>query len=124
MGSVQNLGDSASDQKNFFTLLKPRQGEGKVIITASFEDKMHKVRLPKIERIDKLWEFFENLFRDLKCDMFYQKERKIQIFLKNENLSAARKRHTSSDSTENEILKSSPKKIKTKKIRKDPQTSS
>jgi len=122
--SVQNLGDSASDQKNFFTLLKPRQGEGKVIITASFEDKMHKVRLPKIERIDKLWEFFENLFRDLKCDMFYQKERKIQIFLKNENLSAARKRHASSESNDSETVKSSPKKVKAKKIKKDPQTSS
>jgi len=122
--SVQNLGDSALDQKNFFNLLRPRQGDGKVIIIASFEDKMHKVRLPKIERIDKLWEFFEALFRDLKCDMFYQKERKIQIFLKNENLSAARKRHASSESNDSEIIKSSPKKVKTKKIKKDPQTSS
>ena len=85
---------------------------------------MHKVRLPKIERIDKLWEFFEALFRDLKCDMFYQKERKIQIFLKNENLSAARKRHASSESNDSEIVKSSPKKVKTKKVKKDPQTSS
>ena len=46
--SVQNLGDSALDQKNFFNLLRPRQGDGKVIIIASFEDKMHKVRLPKL----------------------------------------------------------------------------
>jgi hypothetical protein len=104
--------------------LRPREGDGKVIITASFEDKMHKVRLPKIERMDKLWEFFETLFRDLKCDMFYQKERKIQIFLKNENLSATRKRHASSESNDSEIIKSSPKKIKTKKVKKDPQTSS
>lgn len=122
--SVQNLVDSALDQKKFFSLLRPRQGDGKVIITASFEEKMHKVRLPKIERIDKLWEFFETLFGDLKCEMFYQKERKIQIFLKNENLSAARKRHASSESNDSEMIKSSPKKVKTKKMKKDPQTSS
>jgi len=122
--SVQNLIDSASDQKKMFGLLRPRQGDGKVIITASFEDKMQKLRLPKIERIDKLWEFFEIVFGDLKCEMFYQKERKIQIFLKNENLSAARKRHASSESNDSEIVKSSPKKVKTKKIKKDPQTSS
>lgn len=121
--SVQNLVDSALDQKTFFGLLRPRQGDGKVIITASFEEKMQKVRLPKIGRIDKLWEFFEILFGDLKCEMFYQKERKIQIFLKNENLSAARKRHASSESNDSEIIKSSPKKVKTKKIKKDPQTS-
>eukprot|EP00092_Neocalanus_flemingeri_P002642 GFUD01002830.1.p1 GENE.GFUD01002830.1~~GFUD01002830.1.p1 ORF type:complete len:941 (-),score=155.86 GFUD01002830.1:208-3030(-) len=122
--SVQNLIDSALDQKKIFGLLRPRQGDGKVIITASFEDKMQKLRLPKIGRIDKLWEFFEILFGDLKCEMFYQKERKIQIFLKNENLSAARKRHASSESNDSEIIKSSPKKVKTKKIKKDPQTSS
>ena len=42
--SVQHLVDSALDQKKVFELLKPRQGEGKVIITASFESKMHKIR--------------------------------------------------------------------------------
>ena len=82
-------------------------------------------RLPKIERLDKLWEFFESFFVDLKCDMFYQKEKKIQIFLKNENYTAARKRRASSESVDSEAVRSSPiKKIKIKKIKKDPQTSS
>ena len=57
--------------------------------------------------------------------MFYQKERKIQIFLKNENYTAARKRRASSDSVESETVQSKPgKKIKIKRARKDPQTSS
>lgn len=57
--------------------------------------------------------------------MFYQKERKIQIFLKNENYTAARKRRASSDSVESEAVRSRPsKKIKIKRVRKDPQTSS
>ena len=42
--SVQHLVDAALDQRKIFELLKPVQGEGKVIITASFEDKMHKLR--------------------------------------------------------------------------------
>ena len=42
--SVQQLVDAALDQKKVFELLRPRQGEGKVIITASFESKMHKIR--------------------------------------------------------------------------------
>jgi len=121
--SVQNLVDAAVNQKEFFRLLRPRQGDSNVIICASFENKMQKIRLPKLERMDKLWEFFELLFKDLKCEMFYQKEKKIQIRLKNENLSAARKRHASSESNESETVKSSPKKVKTKKIKKDPQTS-
>ena len=57
--------------------------------------------------------------------MFYQKEKKIQIFLKNENYTAARKRRASSESVDSEAVRSSPvKKIKIKKIKKDPQTSS
>ena len=42
--SVQHLVDAALDQRKIFELLKPNQGDGKVIITASFEDKMHKLR--------------------------------------------------------------------------------
>ena len=60
--------------------------------------------------------------------MFYQKERKIQIFLKNENYTAARKRRASSDSVDSESVRGSPvspvKKIKIKKVKRDPQTSS
>ena len=122
---VQHLVDAALDQRTVFECLKTKQGDGKVIITANFQDKMHKLRwdtrilslrdcnqigfrLPKIERQDKLWEFFESFFVDLKCDMFYQKERKIQIFLKNENYTAARKRRASSDSVDSESVRGSP----------------
>ena len=43
--SVQHLVDAVLDQRTVFECLKSRQGEGKVIITASFQDKMHKLRL-------------------------------------------------------------------------------
>ena len=89
-------------------------------------------RLPKIERLDRLWEFFDGFFKDLKCDLFYQKEKKIQIFLKNENYS--RKRRASSDSNSSEVtgaVAGSPSpghttgtKLKLKKPKRDPQTSS
>ena len=90
-------------------------------------------RLPKIERLDRLWELFDRFFKDLKCDLFYQKEKKIQIFLKNENYS--RKRHASSDSDTSEVTPSPdpgrrvatqplPLKLKLKKPKRDPQTSS
>ena len=42
--SVQHLVDAALEQKKVFELLRPRQGEGKVIITASVDGKMHKIR--------------------------------------------------------------------------------
>lgn len=137
--SVQHLVDAALDQKKIFELLRPHQGEGRVIITSSFEDKMHKIRLPKIEKVDKLWSFMDCFFRDLKCDLFYQKEKKIQIKminLKKESYSSSRKRRASSEpseSTNNEAAvtaistsNSSPtsvNKLKLKKIKKDPQTS-
>ena len=47
--------------------------QGKIIITASFEDKMQTVRLPAIESQEKLWDFIENLFEDLLCECFYEK---------------------------------------------------
>jgi len=68
---VQRLVDSALDQKEIFGLL--RQGEGKVIITASFEDKMQTVRLPLVETEVALWDFMEILFEELRCEMFYSK---------------------------------------------------
>ena len=45
--SVQHLVDASLDQKEVFGLL--RQGDGRVIITASFEDKMQSIRLPKMD---------------------------------------------------------------------------
>ena len=124
--------DAARDQRKMFELLKPKQGDGKVIITASFDDKMHKIRLPKIERMDRLWEFFEAFFRVLKCDLFYQKEKKIQIFLKKEEFysnSTSRKRRASSESSHSEAGQgqtngTSSSKLKLKKAKRDPQTSS
>ena len=42
--AVQHLVDAAIDQRTVFECLKSRQGDGKVIITASFQEKMHKLR--------------------------------------------------------------------------------
>ena len=50
-----------------------RQGDGKIIITASFEDKMQTIRLPAIETQESLWEFIEILFEELRCECFYEK---------------------------------------------------
>ena len=57
--SVQKLVDVSLDQKAVFGML--RQGEGKVIITASFEDKIQKVRLPAMTSEDSVKDFFEIL---------------------------------------------------------------
>ena len=91
-------------------------------------------RLLKIEKLEKLWSFFDSLFSSIKCDMFYQKEKKIQIKmvnLKKENYPVSRKRKASSDSGNSETPHISPRsspspgnKLKLKKIKKDPQTSS
>ncbi len=58
-----------------------RQGEGKIIITASFEEKMQTVRLPKMETAHAVWDFLEILFEELRCENFYEKglveERKV-----------------------------------------------
>ena len=51
-----------------------RQGEGRIIITASSEDKMQKVRLPILESEESAWEFFEILFEELRCEPFYEKD--------------------------------------------------
>ena len=50
-----------------------RQGDGRIIITASFEDKMQTVRLPVLETEEAAWEFFEILFEELRCEPFYEK---------------------------------------------------
>ncbi|XP_040576207.1 polycomb protein SCMH1 [Lepeophtheirus salmonis] len=70
--SVQNLVDCSMNQKEIFGLL--RQGEGRVIILASFEDKMQTVRLPVIESEEAVWDFIEILFEELRCEIFYVKE--------------------------------------------------
>ena len=68
--SVQKLIDASLDQKEIFGML--RQGEGRVIITASFEDKIQKVRLPVMESETAVNEFFEILFEELRCEPFYE----------------------------------------------------
>merc|ERR1712080_302632 len=69
--AVQELVDASLDQKQVFGLL--RQGDGKVIITASFEEITQTIRLPAIETEDSLWEFIEILFEELRCECFYEK---------------------------------------------------
>jgi hypothetical protein len=92
-----------------------------VIITANIEDKMQTVRLPKIERTDKLWDFYEILFEELRVEMFYHREWKIQISLKNENpYGLGKKRRISSSSTDEVNNRpSSPKKAKSSKLKKE-----
>ena len=68
--SVQKLVDVSLDQKAVFGML--RQGEGKVIITASFEDKIQKVRLPAMDNENSVTDFLEILFEELRCEPFYQ----------------------------------------------------
>ena len=63
-----------------------RQGEGRIIITASFEDKLQPVRLPILETEDSAWEFFEILFEELRCEPFYEKSP-----TNNENVSSKKK---------------------------------
>jgi hypothetical protein len=47
-----------------------------VIITATVEDKMQTVRLPLIEHEDAFWDFIEILFEELRCGMFYTREKR------------------------------------------------
>ena len=68
--SVQKLVDVSLDQKAVFGML--RQGEGRVIITANFEDKIQKVRLPAMDDEDSVKDFFEILFEELRCEPFYE----------------------------------------------------
>ena len=67
--SVQKLVDASLDQREVFGML--RQGEGRVIITASFEDKIQKVRLLAMESESDVKDFFEILFEELRCEPFY-----------------------------------------------------
>ena len=68
--SVQSLVDVSFDQKAVFGML--RQGEGRVIITASFEDKIQNVRLPAMENEAAVIDFLEILFEELRCEPFYE----------------------------------------------------
>ncbi|KAG8234602.1 hypothetical protein J437_LFUL017105 [Ladona fulva] len=62
---VQALVDSSLDQQQVFGLL--RQGEGKVVVTASFAGKTVVVRLPVVEKPADVWNFLEILFEELMC---------------------------------------------------------
>jgi DnaJ-class molecular chaperone len=55
-----------------------RQGEGRVVITASFDSKTVHVRLPTIEKVTELWNFLEILFEELMCcEDFYTSQRMV-----------------------------------------------
>ena len=74
-----------------------------MIITASFEDKMQTVRLPSIEQEVAFWDFMEILFEELRCEMFYTKEKKVTVTTPNKMVDAggakSKKRRNSSEST-------------------------
>ena len=83
--------------------------------------------------MDKLWKFLEGFFADIKCELFYHKERKIQICLKNNNPhQQSRKRRASSESSNSESATpvstpapvSPSKKLKLKKLKRDLSSSS
>lgn len=70
--SVQSLVDAALDQKQIFGVI--RQGEGKVLISANYDNKSVMIRLPVIKKIDELWSFLEILLEELLCcENFYSK---------------------------------------------------
>uniref|UniRef100_A0A1B6EGN3 SAM domain-containing protein n=1 Tax=Clastoptera arizonana TaxID=38151 RepID=A0A1B6EGN3_9HEMI len=70
---VQSLVDSAIDQKQIINML--RQGESKVMISASVNGKTTTVRLPVMEKITQMWRFLELLFEEiLCCDQLYSAE--------------------------------------------------
>lgn len=70
--SVQSLVDAALDQKQVFGLI--RQGEGKVMISASFDSKNIMIRLPQIKTSEELWSFMEILLEELLCcENFFSK---------------------------------------------------
>ena len=95
-----------------------------VVLFCLFIVKTANFRLPKIERLDRLWEFFDGFFKDLKCDLFYTKEKKIQIFLKNENYSRKRRASSESETAGGLGQGQAGSKLKLKKAKRDPQTSS
>ena len=68
--SVQKLVDVSLDQGAVFGML--RVGEGRVIVTASYEDKIKKARLPAMENENSVRDFFEILFEELRCEPFYE----------------------------------------------------
>ena len=68
--SVQRIVDSSLNQKEVFGLL--RTGDSRVIIAASFEDKMPTVRLPRMEAAGDVRDFLEILFEELRCENFYE----------------------------------------------------
>ena len=57
-----------------------RQGDGKVVITASFGEKMQVVRLPQMETVPDVWDFLEILFEELRCEIFYEKGGKSAFY--------------------------------------------
>jgi hypothetical protein len=63
-----------------------------VIITATVEDKMQTVRLPLIEHEDAFWDFIEILFEELRCGMFYTREKRPEP-------KSSKKRRSSTENT-------------------------
>ena len=49
-----------------------RQGDGKIVLTACFEEKMQTVRLPTINTPEEAWDFLEILFEELRCECFFE----------------------------------------------------
>ncbi|PSN34377.1 Polycomb protein SCMH1 [Blattella germanica] len=97
---VQAIVDAALDQKQIIGLL--RQGEGKVVITLSFDGKSTPVRLPVIEKKSELWSFLEIFFEELLCcENFYTRAT-------TENSTPMKRRWSSESSDSNSRLGTGP----------------
>ncbi|XP_014247076.1 polycomb protein SCMH1 [Cimex lectularius] len=62
---IQNLIDSALDQKQVFNML--REGNGKIIITASFDNKSVSCQLAPINKESEMWSTINLLCEELLC---------------------------------------------------------
>lgn len=113
--AVQACIDCANSEKSVFNLLK--QGDGKVIITANFDNKTNTCKLPIVDKVSMFWNFLENLFEDLMCcENFYTSQpleggctkctnkiivkREEPSSLQNETAAHIQKRRWSSESSE------------------------
>ncbi|CAN7982417.1 unnamed protein product [Ixodes pacificus] len=68
--AVQACVDCSLIERNVYNLL--RKGDGKVIINANIDGRLHTCRLPAIDKVSSFWNYLENLFEELLCcENFY-----------------------------------------------------
>jgi len=63
--AVQACIEVAYQEQVVYNLLRP--GDGKVIITANIDSRMHAMRLPPVDKVSSFWNYLESLFEELAC---------------------------------------------------------